>query len=77
MQSKTDFNCRSRKSWNVFLKKYNMQLNASSVISTSFRKYLHPKETLVEDGVVSKEFLSLLDQESTHQASQPTIPGLK
>jgi hypothetical protein len=49
-------------------------LNSNSVISTSFRKYLHPKETLVEDGVVSKEFLTLIDEEKT-QMSQQVIPG--
>lgn len=66
---------RSRKSWNMFLKKYDLRLNSNSVISTSFRKYLHPKETLVEDGIVSKEFLSLLNEDSKNLKTQPTIPG--
>lgn len=52
-----------------------MKLNSNSVISTSFRKYLHPKETLVEDGVVSKEFLACLHQEAKDSVNTRTLPG--
>lgn len=64
---------RTRQTWNDFLSRYQMRLNSNSVISTSFRKYLHPKETLIDDGVVSKDLLTLLDRESP--STQQTMPG--
>lgn len=37
---------------------------------------MHPKETLIEDGVVSKEFLSFLNREEHDPHTQPIIPDL-
>lgn len=60
IDSKT-LNIRTANSWNLFLKDFGVQLNSNSVVSTNFKKYFHPKEALITDGVVSKDFLKVVN----------------
>ncbi|PRP81243.1 hypothetical protein PROFUN_02077 [Planoprotostelium fungivorum] len=41
--------------FNYFLEEYGMSVNNDSVIRTSYQKYQHPKEVLIQDGVINKE----------------------
>ena len=60
---------------NDFLEEYGLTFKNNSVISTSFKKYFHPKETLITDGLVSKEILRTVNQESDTELSSLNHPS--
>lgn len=41
---------------NYLLEQFGISCNADSVVRTSYYKYLHPKETYISHGVLSKDF---------------------
>lgn len=41
--------------FNYFLEEYGIEVNSDSVVRTAYLKYLHPKEVLIQDGVLNRE----------------------
>ena len=44
---------------NYLLEQYNMSLNNDGVVRTNFFKYFHPKEVLIQAGVLNKDLTRL------------------
>lgn len=62
---------------NEFLKEYGIGFKNNSVISTSYKKYFHPKETLITDGLVSHDILRKFNKESEPQFGKLTQASKK
>ena len=41
---------------NYLLEQYNMSLSNDGVVRNTFYKYFHPKEVMVQNGILSQEF---------------------
>jgi intraflagellar transport protein 52 len=46
---------RTGTNFNYFLEEYGIEVNSDSVVRTAYLKYLHPKEVLIQDGVLNRE----------------------
>lgn len=57
----------SRSNLNSVLAKYSMAVANNSIIRTTYFKYFHPKEALITNGVLHKDFLRLVNNEEKDQ----------
>lgn len=49
--------------FNHLLESYNIYMNNDGVIRTSYYKYLHPKEVLIQNGVVDEDFIRVANSQ--------------
>jgi len=40
---------------NYLLEQYGLSVNSDCVVRTAYQKYLHPKENLIQAGIIDKE----------------------
>jgi intraflagellar transport protein 52 len=59
---------------NYLLEQYGISVNNDCVIRTSFYKYLHPKENLIQAGILDKEIIRVANnQQREIQKSKPAF----
>lgn len=57
---------------NYLLEQYGMSLNGDGVVRTNFYKYFHPKEVLIQAGVLNKEVTRVALNKAKELHNQPT-----
>lgn len=62
---------------NFFLEQYGIAVNSDCVVRVAMRKYFHPKECLIADGVVNRALLNYAGVAPVGGEQQGTKPGAK